>query len=266
MDLLATKLISVLVVFSFGLVGVFLPWMLRSGKRSDYILSAGNAFAGGVLLGAGLIHMMGDATDSFASLWPEVDFPFAFLTAGLGFLTILLIERVAMAGKPSILEAQEKSGKVQDSKSGILYPVILFVALSVHSMFAGLAMGLQGSAQQAMVILIAIIAHKTVASFALGVSWFRLGAERKEVAGRLIAFAAVTPVGILLGSAVHMLTSGRMGTEVQAVFDALAAGTFLYIAAIDVMAEEFVHPGHRVVKFICCASGFGIMAVVAIWT
>ena len=53
----------------------------------------------------------------------------------------------------------------------------------------------------------------------------------------------------------------------EAVFDALAAGTFLYIALLDILEEEFrASTSHRMGKFFLVLAGFALMALVAIWT
>ena len=52
-------------------------------SRREVYLGWGNAFAGGVLLAAGLIHLLGDSADGFAALWPDDGFPWAFTRATL---------------------------------------------------------------------------------------------------------------------------------------------------------------------------------------
>ena len=52
---------------------------------------------------------------------------------------------------------------------------------------------------------------------------------------------------------------------VQGVFDAVAAGTFLYVAVLGIIEREFTQPKDRWLKFILLAFGLGIMAVLAIW-
>ncbi len=52
----------------------------------------------------------------------------------------------------------------------------------------------------------------------------------------------------------------------QPVFDALAAGTFLYVAVVDIIEVEFSHHQNQWLKFGLVALGLGVMAIVAIWT
>jgi zinc transporter 1/2/3 len=52
----------------------------------------------------------------------------------------------------------------------------------------------------------------------------------------------------------------------EAVFDSLAAGTFLYVCTMDVLADSFEDEGSRLLKVILATTGFGLMAVIALWT
>ena len=79
-------LISALLIFAVGLAGG--GWALRAGAatndRSQYLVRLGASMAGGVFLGAGLIHMLGDSGATFARLWPDLNFPLAYLIAAFG--------------------------------------------------------------------------------------------------------------------------------------------------------------------------------------
>ena len=52
----------------------------------------------------------------------------------------------------------------------------------------------------------------------------------------------------------------------EAIFDALAAGTFFYIGVMDILAEEFDGKHNHMQTFTMATLGFAVMAVVAIWT
>jgi zinc transporter ZupT len=46
----------------------------------------------------------------------------------------------------------------------------------------------------------------------------------------------------------------------------LAAGTFIYVAVLDIIEEEFSIPGNELLKFISIVLGLGLMALLAVWT
>jgi zinc transporter ZupT len=75
----------------------------------------------------------------------------------------------------------------------------------------------------------------------------------------------MTPLGILAGTAVEALVSSDGSRMFEAVFDSVGAGTFLYIASIDIVRREFELRGDRWQKWLFAASGFSMMAVLALW-
>lgn len=148
----------------------------------------------------------------------------------------------------------------------MLYPYVLLLILSVHSIITGVALGTESRVLQAVVIIIAVLAHKGTAAFALGVSLLRTNMSRSRFTATIILFSSATPVGILLGMAVMSIVTGRTALIFEALFDALAAGTFLYVAVVDIIGEEFANKQSQVLKFSLVSLGLGLMAVVAIWT
>src|SRR5262249_12620383 len=119
----------------------------------------------------------------------------------------------------------------------------ILTALSIHSLLEGLALGAQRELGSALVIFAAILAHKSMEGFALGVSLARSAAVPR--AGALLAlFAVATPVGIVAGATVGAL-QGPVSLACEATFLSLAAGTFAYVATLDILREEFHEPGGR---------------------
>jgi len=271
--LVGWKLLAIVVVFAAGVLGGLLPWRVAASRRSESYLGWGNAFAGGVLLAAGLIHLLGDAADGFGAVWPDVDYPWAFTIAAGAFLLILGIERVlpSTARHPvgaghlgsdpesdSIIEAAEDTSK---------YPYLLLITPSSHSIIAGMALGAQQSLAGFVVIVIAIVAHKSATGFALGVSLHRIGTALPRARSLILGFAIMTPIGIVAGTVISALLDSTGEQVFEALFDAIAAGTFIYIASLDIIREEFLPPrSDRRIKWVWAALGLTLMAVVAIWT
>jgi len=272
-ELLGLKLAAVLLVFGAGILGGLLPWRVAGARRSETYLGWGNAFAGGVLLAAGLIHLLGDAASGFADLWPDVDYPWAFTIAAVAFLVILGIERVIPStGRVPVGSAQLGSDPESDSiiraaEDTSRYPYLLLLTLSIHSIIAGMALGAQQSVAGFMIIVIAILAHKSAAGFALGVSLQRIGTDISRARKLILGFAIMTPLGIMLGTGISALLDSTGEQVFEALFDAIAAGTFLYIASLDIIREEFLPPrSDRRIKWLWAAIGLTLMAIVAIWT
>lgn len=110
MDIAAQKLLAIVVIWLIGLVAGLWPVLIGARTPHDRFFSLGNALAGGVFLGAGLIHLLPDAIDSYrAVLGPDLDYPLASLVCAAGFLLVLLIEKVLLRGdEAQLAEAAQR--------------------------------------------------------------------------------------------------------------------------------------------------------------
>jgi solute carrier family 39 (zinc transporter), member 1/2/3 len=273
MNLIELKLIFSAIVFFGGAFGVLMAWVPRRGAAGERFMTWADTFAGGVLAGAALVHLLEAGADSFRALDPSIKFPLAFVLAGAGFLLMLLIEGVIVAN-PDLSQSSLHSGSRGASHevspqihSSEPHPFIfvLLLVLSIHSVIVGLTLGAQSSAASAVIVLIAILAHKSVAGFALGISYRRAGHSLRGTLPVAAFFSAMTPLGILAGTTIGLLIL-PVGQQVfEAVFDSVGAGTFLYIATLDIIRTEFERPGGRWQKWLLTSVGFAVMALLARW-
>ena len=253
MNIIWFKLISVVLIIAAGVAGGIVP--LGKKIKSSNGLTFGNAFAGGVFLGAGLMHMLPDATSNFSSLKLSFDFPYAPFVAGLGFILILSLERVI---------AQKESAEILNNRKN-KFPFILFLVLAVHSIIAGMSLGLESTIISGLVIFIAIIAHKGSASFALGVNLVNFNIRKKLIIRTILFFSIMTPLGIVIGTVLDNIESSRVSIWFEAIFDSLAAGTFIYIAILEIIDDVFANGKFRYQKFSFLMFGFILMAFIAIF-
>ena len=110
-----------------------------------------------------------------------------------------------------------------------------------------------------------MVAHKGSAAFALGVSLHRGRVPQGRLLKIIVLFCLMTPIGILLGSLVRSALTGAAEQVFESLFDALAAGTFLYVTSLDVIGEEFQDTTGRWGKFALVLAGLGLMALLALW-
>lgn len=248
-----------------GAIGVAAPWF-AARRGSGRAIAYGNSFAGGVLLAAGLIHLLADASDGFATAYPDVDYPAAYALATLSFILVLGLERVVPLAldRGSMSADPESAAMLEAGRGSGLTPYLLLLTLSIHSLIAGLTLGIS-SAAGAGVLLIAILAHKGAAGFALGSTFQEAAVPPRARIPSLLVFVGSTPLGVVLGG-VAVETFGEGGGAAEAWFKAIAAGTFLYIATLDIVREEFFPGGsERGRRLLMATLGAGIMALVAIW-
>ena len=83
-----------------------------------------------------------------------------------------------------------------------LTPFVLMIALSMHSLFEGIALGLEKNVSNVINILIAISLHKWAASMSLGISLNKTFPDDfRKILYLVMTFAFATPTGIVLGIA-----------------------------------------------------------------
>jgi solute carrier family 39 (zinc transporter), member 1/2/3 len=273
MHLIEVKLGFSVVVFMAGAAGVLLAWASRGGAPRERFMAWGDTFAGGVLAGAALVHLLNHGSREFQLVAPGLNYPLAFVLAGVGFLLILLIEGVVVTGPPASEVPLHRGSRGADheivphvhSSEPHTYPFVLLLVLSVHSIIVGMALGAQSSPSRALIVFIAIMAHKSAAGFALGISYRRAGHALRSTIPMAGFFSSMTPLGIMAGTTIEALISPAGRHIFEAVFDSVGAGTFLYIATQDIIRTEFELPGDRWQKWLLASGGFGIMALVALW-
>lgn len=270
--MLDPKLALLFAIFAAGAAGGSVPLWRGGATGSARLLGFGNSFAAGVFLAAGLVHMLPDADAIWRGLGFE--FPVAFALSAVALTSMLLIEHVLLPDHvheelhvPSDERFGEHHGHAHhDGHKDALSAYSALVALSIHSLVGGLALGAEQDWTEVVVIFVAIFAHKSAEGFALGVSLARSKVERRQ-AWRLIGlFASSTPIGGAIGIVLGRTIEGELAAMVQGMLLSLAAGTFMYVATFDVLRDEFPHAGGRFAKWVAMALGVVGMSGLALWS
>ncbi|XP_059177412.1 zinc transporter ZIP1-like [Physella acuta] len=142
---------------------------------------------------------------------------------------------------------------------------LLLVALSFHTIFDGLAVGLQKNESEVWQVFAAISIHKSIIAFCLGLEMFKSQQHRPCRAFLwLCFFSLMSPIGIGLGIA---LTSGGVNDEARllssSILQGLAAGTFLYVTFLEILCMYIGHNSRRhFLNIFFAMVGFVFMALV----
>lgn len=125
-------------------------------------------------------------------------------------------------------------------------PFVLMIALSVHSIFEGLATGISKDMKDVINMIIAIVLHKGAAGTSLGISLVKtFPNDFKLVRTLVLMFSIATPLGVILG-----MILADADDIYEIIFNSIAAGTFFYIACSEIIVEEFALEGYRFTKMI----------------
>lgn len=256
MDTATFKLVAIGLIFLVGMAGGLAALGAARSRAGEIFLALGSALAAGVFLGAALVHLLPDSNEALTGYFAGLVFPLSFLLTAVGFLFILYLEKILLGGRHDHDAPQPGRG---------LSSYALAIVLSVHSVLTGAALGSENTLAGSAVILLAVVAHKGAAGFALVVDFQRAGFPRREVLVLLTLFSVMTPLGVVFGAVLDHFLEAIYGRLFEGMFDALAAGTFLYIAVLEILAKEFAARERLVAKFAFVSLGLCVMALIALW-
>lgn len=162
------------------------------------------------------------------------------------------------------IEPSDSVCTVNPSKREGYRAIILLVSLLFHSLFDGLALGLQTNFSNVYTILIAILFHKTLVAFSLTLKFFRAFPGRTRfILLCLSLFSAISPIGCLIGwlvsgsDSIHIV----IRTGCSGILQSLAAGTFLYVTFIEILGPELGHGQPRLISISFVFVGFLTIAI-----
>lgn len=98
----------------------------------------------------------------------------------------------------------EEKSKKKCCPSCNLSSIVLLVALSVHAVFEGIALGLTKEVSSTVNIMMGLLIHKSPEAMSLGISLsknFKNPEEKKNALRLLILFAFAAPIGVAFGMA-----------------------------------------------------------------
>lgn len=234
-------------LFAATLLGALPPVARRWGDRGLHLFIAASA---GIFLGTVFLHLLpelaaisGHDHHGGGEHGAGGD-PLPWFAALAGFLGLFLLEKVWLRGK-------EERGR--EDPHAVVW-VSTYIGLAAHAFTAGL--GLSAVALEGLV-LVPILWHKVTESFSL-TSVLRLaGVGAGKTWALLGSFALATPLGYIFGEGLF-----ARGGEASAVLMGLACGTFLYVAACDLLPEVFHHLERRTPRILALLMGILSTALV----
>ncbi|XP_044029092.1 zinc transporter ZIP1 [Siniperca chuatsi] len=282
-----------LLTLLFGFIPAKIRWFRDTNGTETHrtVLSLISCFAGGVFLAACLLDIIPDYLSDISvelDAWKvETSFPLPEFIMAAGFFTVLILERIVLNCREMGGAQEERAPLINASRNGHGHgqgqgtspdlessghhvhvdfqahspfrSFMLFLSLSLHSVFEGLAIGLQSTDSKVLEICIAILVHKSIIVFSLSVKLVQSAVRPLWVAAYIGVFAMMSPIGIAIGISV-MEAQLAAGALIQAILEGLAAGTFVYITFLEILPHELNSPGKQLLKVLFILLGFSIMA------
>lgn len=148
----------------------------------------------------------------------------------------------------------------------------MLTALSIHSLIEGLAIGIQDNTAAVMILFIAVMSHKFVVGFCLGVELsVSPGATFKHHFAAIFVFSAGSVLGIAIGMALVDLSAVE-NSNALGILQGVAGGTLLYVTVCEVLPREKAkwHQSQSnrsagLIQFLAFAVGFTVMTIINIY-
>ncbi|KAM7321094.1 hypothetical protein ACRRTK_020347 [Alexandromys fortis] len=203
----------------------------ESSALGQKALSLVSCFPGGVFLATCLLDLLpyylAAIHEALAALHVMLQFPLQEFILAIGFFLVLVMEQITLAYKeqsspPHPEETKALLGAVnggpqhwhdgpgRPQASGTpavpsaLCACVLVFSLALHSVFEGLAVGLQRDRARAMELCLALLLHKGILAVSLSLRLLQSHLRVQVVAGCGILFSCMTPLGIGLGAALSV--------------------------------------------------------------
>lgn len=162
------------------------------------------------------------------------------------------------------LKRTKSLASVQSVSTSNFRTYMLVFAISLHSLFEGLSVGLMTKTQVLLQILIALLIHKSIIAFSIGVQLVDADLPTKVVLICLSIFALMAPLGVGIGLALLNSLESVAKIFISGILQGIATGTFLYVTFFEVLPHElnivddkkllkifFVMLGYFVITGIC---------------
>lgn len=131
----------------------------------------------------------------------------------------------------------------QTDVRGMMRGLVAVLALSVHAIFEGLAVGLEESPTNVWYMFLAIASHKFVVVFCVGMELASASVCTTYICIYITAFSVVTPIGVAAGNFLISTADPMDALDMTAaILQAMAAGTLLYVIFFEVLARDRAHP------------------------
>ncbi|MED6223194.1 hypothetical protein PIB30_071553 [Stylosanthes scabra] len=274
-------LVSILIASTIGVCIPFLGKIIPAISPEKDIFFLIKAFAAGVILATGFIHVLPDAFENLTSPClgdhPWGDFPFTGFVAMCTSIGTLMIDAYATAyfQKSNLQKTQvealtdaERGEHVENtdvnthshgthghahglapSKSSELLrhrviSQVLELGIVVHSVVIGITLGASMSSETIRPLVGALTFHQFFEGMGLGSCITQAKFRRLSIIIMGLFFSLTTPIGIAIGIGISSVYDDNSPTAliVEGVFNAASAGILIYMALVDLLAADFMNP------------------------
>ncbi|KER20624.1 hypothetical protein T265_10878 [Opisthorchis viverrini] len=164
-------------------------------------------------------------------------------------------------------------------QSGWIRVLTLLCAISLHSVFEGMALGLTKSYTSLLTLFAALSMHKIIIAISIGINLVSETTKQRHLRnGRqnsvklhvsqvaaILTFSGASPLGTLIGWAVTNQSDSTSFLFAEATLQGLACGTFCYVVFCELLTNEIRDgSGDKPGKFLFLIIGWALVALVIV--
>ncbi|CAN1133457.1 Zinc transporter 1 [Linum perenne] len=279
------KLLAAASILVAGGIGVCLPWLpkltiirpMEDGATCGGVELIGKAFAGGVILATGLVHVLPEAVEKLGSPClsevPWGKFPFAGFVSMMFCLATLMIESLAVGvhrrqqhrghgGDDKTISvscdfdrgvvnhhdrrgSQFDSSHVDDDETICRRKIvsqILELGVLIDSTIIGISLGTCKTAKTMKSLMAVLTFNQFFEGVGIGETISHAEMKLKLRMIMALIFTIIAPVGIGIGIGISNYYEDNSSTSliVEGLFDSASAGIIIYMALINLLATHFM--------------------------
>lgn len=165
--------------------------------------------------------------------------------------------------EPNLLQQHLNHEHIPDFNNSIGSAFLTIMALSVHEVFEGMAVGLEDQAPMVWYLLAAISCHKIILSAFVGLQLLATKSKPSISYIFITIYAFTSSIGILVGLLVSLCSSQNAYLELTSVgLQGIATGTLIYVVFFEIyFKNENKYKLSGPLKAVSSICGFAFMAV-----
>ncbi|KAI9153882.1 hypothetical protein LWI28_017931 [Acer negundo] len=277
---LKLKFAAIASILVAGAIGVCLPVIgkaipaLSPEKNIFFIIKA---FAAGVILATGFIHVLPDAFENLTSPClnenPWGKFPFTGFVAMMAAIGTLMVDALATSyyQRSNLRKSQPNNGDEENDGEAVhvhthathghahgpvssdqdsqllrhrVISQVLELGIVVHSVIIGISLGASESPKTIRPLVAALTFHQFFEGMGLGGCISQAKFKGVATSIMVLFFALTTPVGIGIGIGISNVYDENSPTAliVEGILNAASAGILIYMSLVDLLAADFMNP------------------------
>lgn len=157
----------------------------------------------------------------------------------------------------------EETEEQVKTKQHVFRAILVILALSLHALLEGLAIGLQNSTANIWYLTVAVSIHSATILFYIGLELLLANTRLYLIVLHILILSLTSPIGIIIGLLITVNYDMNTKAKSAAVvfLEGLSAGTVLYITFFEVLNREKERRVYRLRRAFCIVGGFLLMAI-----